>query len=378
MTKTKIEMLICMTLSLNSAGVQAQKGVEHFNISLFCNTDSLKGANLSILTNAIKKDMQGVQISALNNFATKGNGSQIGMLSNASTSTFKGIQLAGISNVSMGMKRGIQLAGAANICSSSMRGIQTAVYNYADTLNGSQIGLFNACISHPRGVQIGIINYSRDTVAHKIGLVNVNPKTRIDLLSYIGTSTKLNMALRFRNRSTYNIIGIGTHYMGLDSKFSGALFYRIGQYFQLNPKFSLSGDLGYYHVETFEEHSSEKPKRLFSLQARLNADYQLGHYSSLFASVGYGDTRYYHHAQHYRNRLLLEGGIAFRLVRNGALENQKKEEKANIIESLTLGNKQADQYLPATDSLMQVYAANDPSRQKKHPWKAAQIGRAHV
>lgn len=89
------------------------------------------------------------------------------------------------------------------------------------------------------------------------------------------------MALRFRNRSTYNIIGIGTHYMGLDSKFSGSLFYRIGQYFQLNPKFSLSGDLGYYHVETFEEHSSEKPKRLFSLQARLNADYQLGHYSSL-------------------------------------------------------------------------------------------------
>ena len=116
MTKTKIGMLICMTLSLNSAGVQAQKGVEHFNISLFCNTDSLKGANLSILTNAIKKDMQGVQISALNNFATKGNGIQIGMLSNASTSTFKGIQLAGISNVSMGMKRGIQLAGAANIC----------------------------------------------------------------------------------------------------------------------------------------------------------------------------------------------------------------------------------------------------------------------
>ena len=55
MTKTKIGILICMTLSLNSAGVQAQKGVEHFNISLFCNTDSLKGANLSILTMPSKK-----------------------------------------------------------------------------------------------------------------------------------------------------------------------------------------------------------------------------------------------------------------------------------------------------------------------------------
>lgn len=48
-----------------------------------------------------------------------------------------------------------------------MRGLQIGAYNYADTLNGSQIGLFNACISHPRGVQIGLLNYSRDTTAHK-------------------------------------------------------------------------------------------------------------------------------------------------------------------------------------------------------------------
>lgn len=370
MTNAKIGMLVCITLSLNSAGVQAQKGVEHFNISLFCNTDSLKGANLSILTSAIKKDMQGVQISALNNFATKGNGIQIGMFSNASTSTFKGIQLAGISNVSMGMKRGIQLAGAANICSSSMRGIQTAVYNYADTLNGSQIGLFNACISHPRGVQIGIINYSRDTVAHKIGLVNVNPKTRIDLLSYIGTSTKLNMALRFRNRSTYNIIGIGTHYMGLDSKFSGALFYRIGQYFQLNPKFSLSGDLGYYHVETFEEHSSEKPKDS-SPPSTPERRLSIGPLQFAFCIGRLWRYPVLPPCPALSQPFAAGRRYCIQTCQKWGFGKSKKEEKANIIESLTSGNKQADQYLPATDSLMQVYAANDPSRQKKHPWKAA-------
>ncbi len=361
MAKIRNKIMIGLTLSLSISSAHAQKGVEHFNASIFGNTDSLQGAKISLLTNVVKKDLQGVQISGLNNFTKRGNGLQIGLLSNASTSDFRGIQLSGITNISMGMKRGIQLSGIANICSSYMRGIQTAAYNYADTLNGTQIGIFNTCVSHPRGVQIGLINYSRDTVAHKIGLVNVNPKTRIDLMAYAGSSTKMNVALRFRNKSTYNIIGIGTHYMGLDKRFSGALFYRIGQYFQLTPRFSLSGDLGYYHVETFQENSSDKPKRLYSIQARLNGDYQLGKYTSLFASVGYGDTRYYYHSHRYRNRALVEGGIAFRLIRSNAYKN------AATIAPL----HEEETYLPATDSLMQVYAFNDPARQRKHPWKAA-------
>lgn len=358
MVKLRTHTIICLCVALNSVQASAQKGVEHFNISLFGNTDSLRGAKVTLLSNVLRKDMQGVQISGLNNFTTRGNGMQIALLSNASTSEFKGIQLAGITNVSMGMKRGMQISAISNVCSSYMRGIQAGIYNYSDSLNGTQIGLFNTCVSHPRGVQIGIINYSRDTVAHKIGLVNINPKTRIDLMAYAGTSTKLNFAVRFRNRSTYNIIGIGTHYMGLDKRFSGAVFYRIGQYFQVSPRLSLSGDLGYYHVETFQEHSSDSPQRLFSVQARINADYQIGKYTSLFASVGYGDTRYYHHARHYRDRMLVEGGVAFRLARSKSLTYTSPLEEGEIA-------------LPATDSLMQVYAFNDPARQKKHPWKAA-------
>ena len=79
------------------------------------------------------------------------------------------------------------------------------------------------------------MNFSHDTRAKRYGLINVNPDTRIDVMAFAGTSSKANMALRFRNRSTYNIIGAGTHYMGLDDKFSGTLFYRIGQFFQLTP-----------------------------------------------------------------------------------------------------------------------------------------------
>lgn len=39
--------------------------------------------------------------------------------------------------------------------------------------------------------------------------------------------------------------------------------------------------------------SDEGPSRLFSVQARLNVDYQLSRSIGAFASVGYGDTRYY-------------------------------------------------------------------------------------
>lgn len=367
--KRKIIALL-MGLSLGGQSVYAQ-GYSCGNVSLFCSPDTLRGAQIGVFSSVVRQqmrgvslagiinsvgdDMRGVQISGVSNVVKGGNGMQLSLFNNVSSSPFRGVQLSGLSNVSMGMKRGLQIA-AANVSSSYMRGMQLGGYNYADTLNGSQIGLFNVCLNHPRGVQIGVINYSRDTVAHKIGLVNVNPKTRIDYMFYGGSATKANLAIRFRNRSTYNILGIGTHYFGLDEKFSGALFYRIGQYFQLSPKFSLSGDLGFYHVESFQEHSQDKPERLYSLQARINADYQLGRYTSAFASVGYGDTHYYHGGR-YRRRAIVEAGLAVRLQRTSSFGNVSAgKENEYDMEAWKEGT---------------IFAFDDPERQKKHPWKAA-------
>lgn len=367
--KRKIIALL-MGLSLGGQSVYAQ-GYSCGNVSLFCSPDTLRGAqigafssvvrqqmrgvSLAGIINSVGDDMRGVQVSGVSNVVKGGNGVQLSLFNNVSSSPFRGVQLSGLSNISMGMKRGLQIA-AANVSSSYMRGMQLGGYNYADTLNGSQIGLFNVCLNHPRGVQIGVINYSRDTVAHKIGLVNVNTKTRIDYMFYGGSATKANLAIRFRNRSTYNILGIGTHYFGLDEKFSGALFYRIGQYFQLSPKFSLSGDLGFYHVESFLEHSQDKPERLYSLQARINADYQLGRYTSAFASVGYGDTHYYHGGR-YRRRAIVEAGLAVRLQRTSSFGNVSgRKENEYDMEAWKEGT---------------IFAFDDPERQKKHPWKAA-------
>ena len=261
--------------------------------------------------------VKSVQFGLISSVAVDGgHGLQLSGVSNASAHLFNGLQLSSVNNITSGMDKGLQLSAILNVSSAMMCGWQMGGINYADSLDGVQIGLVNAARKHPRGWQVGLINVSFDSIGHKIGLVNVNPMTKVDLMMYGGSSTKGNIALRWRNKSTYSMIGVGTHFMGLDSKFSGALFYRLGQYVQLSPKWSLSGDLGYYHVETFQKNSDEGPERLYSLQARINADYQISKRVGAFASVGWGLTRYYDRNETYRNRPLIEMGLTFRAQRD--------------------------------------------------------------
>ncbi len=266
---------------------------------------------------SVQDTTKAFQLGVISSIATDGGkGVQLAGMSNTSAHVFNGLQLSAVSNITRGMNSGLQLSGVLNVSSAIHRGVQLGAVNYADSLNGAQIGVFNVARKRPKGWQVGIVNMSYDSIGHKIGLVNINPMTDIDMMVYGGSSTKTNLAVRYRNRSTYNIFGVGTHFMGLDSKFSGALFYRLGQYVQLSPKWSLSGDIGYYHVETFSRNNSEKPERLYSLQARINADYQFSKRFGAFASVGWGLTRYYDRNETYRNRPLVELGLTYRQPRN--------------------------------------------------------------
>ena len=278
--------------------------------------------------------VKGFQLGVISSLATDGgHGVQLAGVSNTSAHSFNGLQLSGVSNITSGMDRGLQLSGILNVSAGMMRGWQWGAVNYSDSLDGVQIGAFNIARKRPKGWQVGVINLSYDTIGHKIGLVNISPKTVIDLMAYGGSSTKTNLAVRYRNRSTYNVIGVGTHFMGLDSKFSGAIFYRLGQYWQVSPRWSLSGDIGYYHVETFDsDNSNDKPERLYSLQARLNADYQINRKLGAFASVGWGLTRYYDRNETYRNRPLVELGLTYRQPRDQH-DSWKRawEEKRNAV-----------------------------------------------
>ena len=269
-------------------------------------------SNVGLGVISINDSVKGVQLSPISNIAEHSSGVQLAVFSNVGYNGMEGVQLSALNNIAIGGAKGVQLSGFTNQTFGTMRGLQLAFRNQTDTLRGVQLGLFNFIAHDYRsGVQIGFVNFSRDSITKRFGLINISPRTRIDIMGFGGTNSKINLALRFRNRSTYNIIGVGTHYMGLDSKFSGSLYYRIGQYFQLTPKLSLSGDVGFAHVETFQRNSTDSPERLYSLEARINMDYQLNKHWGVFGSVGYGSTHYYSHRKHYRNRMIGEVGLTY-------------------------------------------------------------------
>ena len=301
-------LAIAAMMALASCHVCAQ----HFPIGIVSTQDTVKSVQLGIISSVATDGGRGLQLSGV---------------SNTSAHIFNGLQLSGVSNITTGMNRGLQWSGILNVSSGMMRGLQLGAANYTDSLNGMQLGIINVARKRPKGWQIGLINLSYDTIGHKIGLVNINPTTDIDIMVYGGSSTKTNLAVRYRNHSTYNIMGLGTHFMGLDSKFSGAIFYRLGQYWQVSPRWSLSGDIGYYHVETFSKDNTVKPERLYSLQARLNADYQISRKFGAFASVGWGLTRYYDRNETYRNRPLVELGLTYRQERKHDSWRHAWEEK---------------------------------------------------
>ena len=287
--------------------------------------DSVKSIQFGFISSAAIRQMKGVQI---------------GGFVNISAAPIQGLQFSAFNNTSLGVKRGLQLTTLANIASGKVSGAQLSIYNFTDTLNGAQVGLINTAISHPKGWQVGLLNISHDTIGHKIGLVNVDPNTTIDFMAFGGNANKINLAARFRNRSTYRIGGFGTHYMGLDEKFSGALFYRLGQFIPLSRRWSLSGDLGFAHIETFEHNSANKPERLFSLEARVNVDYQFHKKWGAFATIGYGDTRYYKGGGRFRNRMLVEAGLTLRhQQRMGAAPINRKEKYFEYSDSLSLWPK---------------------------------------
>lgn len=324
--------------------------------------DSLSGFQLSLLSNAVGGKAQGLQLAGVINNAQTFSGLQLALGVNISQQPFRGWQIAGVTNIALGVSRGVQTAALANVSSGAMRGAQIGGYNIADTLTGSQVGLINVATFHPRGWQIGLVNYSRSTTAHKVGLVNIGPETTVDMMFFGGSSNKLNAAVAFRNRSTYSIVGVGSHFMGFDEDFSGSIYYRWGKWLSLSRRWSLSSDVGYYHVETFKKNSTDGPERLYSLQWHLNAAYKINPTLGAFVSTGFGTTRYYGTHHNYRTRPLIEAGITVSYPRNVADRNRRR--------ALRMAS---DSSLVAQARLRPIgsYVWDNPEQPKRSFWRPA-------
>ena len=270
------------------------------------------GLLASGLCNILGDSLKGVTFAGLLNFASKdGAGLHMAGMANVMGENYKGTALAGILNVTGGRMTGWQASGIANITATDMHGLQTAVIgNVAgNELRGAQIGLLNMA-KKAKGVQIGLFNYYKENFdGLQIGLVNANPHTRVQLMVYGGSHTKVNVAARFKNKLVYTILGTGMPYYSFSDRFSGSVFYRAGLELPLYKSLYVSGDLGYQHIETFRNKDNGCPRRLYALQPRVNLEYRLSERMGVFVTGGYSWDRLYTESRNYDKGWIIEGGI---------------------------------------------------------------------
>lgn len=320
---------------LNGVGINALGSVIH---------GDMNGVQITGLANLAGGTMRGVQIAGISNISGNntiglstaglvnitGDGTKgviIGGLTNIGGDNTSGIMMSGFMNVTGNMASGCQLSGAANITGESFNGVVTSgllnvvgkdmnglqiagIANItADKLNGLQVALCNYA-TQARGLQIGLVNYYREEMKGlQLGLVNANPDTKVQMMIYGGNVTPANIGVRFKNQLFYTILGVGSMYQNLDGKFSANVSYRAGLSLPVYKGLSVSGDIGYQHIEAFDNKNEIIPRRLYALQARINLEYQFAPKFGIFATGGYGLTRFYHKSGNYDKGAIVEAGI---------------------------------------------------------------------
>lgn len=255
-----------------------------------------KGIILSGLTTIGGNNTSGIIVSGFMNVTGEvASGMQVSGLANVTGENFNGMMASGFLNVTGKNTTGLQIAGIANITADRLSGMQIGLLNYATDANGIQLGLINY--------------YQKSMKGFQLGLVNANLDTRVQMLIYGGNNTLGNIGVRFKNQLFYTILGLGTYNQSLNDKFLATASYRAGLSIPIYKGLSISGDLGYEHIEAFKNKDEVTPKRLYALQARTNLEYQIAKRFGIFATGGYGLTRYYNKSRNFDKGAIIEAGI---------------------------------------------------------------------
>jgi hypothetical protein len=287
------------------------RGVQIAGVSNISGNNTV-GLSAAGLVNITGDGSKGVIISGLTGIGGDNNsGVMISGLMNVTGNMASGFQFSGVSNITGQSFNGMMTSGLLNVVGENMNGLQIAgIANItAKDLNGAQIGLCNYA-TKAHGFQIGLVNYYReDMKGLQLGLVNANPDTRIQMMVYGGNVTPANIGVRFKNQLFYTILGVGAFDQNLNDKFSISTSYRAGLAVPVYKGLSISGDLGFQHIETCSNKDEVIPRRLYGLQARANLEYQISKKFGIFATGGYGLTRYYNKSGNFDKGAIIEAGI---------------------------------------------------------------------
>lgn len=317
-------------IGINALGGVTRKDMNGMQISGLANVvgGSMRGLQLSGISNISGNNLIGFSASGLVNITGNGakgivisgltsiggdntTGMMVSGFMNVTGETASGLQLSGLANITGENLSGMMASGFLNVTGRNMNGIQIAgIANIsANSLSGMQIGLCNYA-TQVHGIQLGLINYYRKSMKGlQLGLVNANPNTKVQMLVYGGNSTLGNIGIRFKNQLFYTILGLGTYNLNLNDKFSATASYRAGLSLPIYKGLSISGDLGYEHIEAFKNRDEIISKCLYALQTRINVEYQFTKKFGIFATGGYEWTRYYNKSHNFDKGAIVEAGV---------------------------------------------------------------------
>ena len=303
----------------------------YVNLGFLSTINRLNGIGINVLGGVTRKEMNGMQISGLANIVGGSmQGLQLSGISNISGNNLAGLSASGLVNITGNGAKGVIISGLTSIGGDNTTGIMMSGFMNVtgETASGLQLsglanitgedlsgmmasGLLNVTGKNMDGIQIaGIANITANSLnGMQIGLVNMNPETKVQMLIYGGNTTLGNIGVRFKNKLFYTILGLGTYNLNLNDKISASASYRAGLSLPVTQKLSISGDLGYEHIETFKNKNEVISKRLYALQARINVEYQITEKLGVFATGGYGWTRYYNKSHNFDKKTIVEVGL---------------------------------------------------------------------
>ena len=142
-------------------------------------------------------------------------------------------------------------------------------------------------------------------------MVNIDSLTRVQFVVSGGNTAKAGGGVRLLGRLLYTQLGIGTQWIGLDEKFSGCLYYRRGLLLPLSRHLRMPLDLGFAHIESFDNAAPDTPERMYGLQARAGLEWAVTPHLNLQAMGGYGVTRPYDRDASYERKALVEVSVIF-------------------------------------------------------------------
>ena len=273
--------------------------------------ENQRGLLVSGIMNLSSCETSGVQLSGLANISGDNQkGLAIGGLMNVNGKDLKGVQVTSLMNVTGRDNQGVQFAGLSNV-SVNNKGLQfSGLANYSENNSGLQLSFANVSNHSHHGAQIGFVNICGDSCARQLGVVNLKPTTRVQMIVSGGNASRFNLAVRFKNRYVFTQLGGGLQYGDFTDKLSVNGSYRAGLIFPLwSDKLDISGDIGYYHIETLDNKKTGCPARLYALQPRISLEFHPIKKFGFFVSGGYGWTRTYKGNHAYQDKPVFEAGI---------------------------------------------------------------------